>query len=79
MIELKKQQRIGEITIKKIKWFQGVLRDYYVEVWANDREMIFSECNLRADEAEKLYRKKVKEFEGYNVYKRVPEQKQPNV
>ena len=60
MIEVLEDITIGTKYIRLIKWFQGRLRDFEVEIY-QDNELIFSKDFATKKEAKKLYNEKVQD------------------
>lgn len=63
MIDVIKREKIGEYEVTITKWFQGFLREYYVNVYKNG-ERIFEQDGLIATEANRLFKQKIKECVG---------------
>ena len=62
MIEVLEEAVVGTKYIRLIKWFQGRLRDYEVEIYEDNR-LIFSKEFAGKKEAKKVFEEKLQEIQ----------------
>lgn len=65
MVDIIAKDKIGEYEVTITKWFQGYLREYYVDIYKNGK-LIFEQDGLIYTEAKKLFKQKVNELRSAN-------------
>ena len=69
MIDVTKIEKIGEYEVTITKWFQGYLKEYYVNIYKNNKQ-IFEQDGLTATEATRLFKQKIKELNKEEKWKK---------